>query len=170
VETQTFTEYFRDQDFFKVLAVTAVLAGGFLVALGAAAVIARRGLRFDGVQPFLAASAIALGLYVVGFTLFEAAALYLRTDPHGGGIEKRGTDREQFVALAKTGFALLYLGVALTAAAVGYLVARSRSAQPRLVALAALAGIFVFLLLTLPFADFLNACHVGEPFVLDSSC
>jgi hypothetical protein len=170
VETPTFIEYFRDQGFFEVLAVTAVLAGGFLFALAAAAVIARR-LRYDGVQPFLAASAIALGLYVVGFTLFEAAALYLRTNPHGGGIQKQGAERDQFVALAKTGFALLYFGVVLAAAAVGYLLARRRkSARPGLVAVASLAGIALFLLLTLPFADFENACNVGEPFVLDSSC
>lgn len=137
----------------------------------AVAAIADLRLAIGGTRSFAAASALTLGAFVVAFTLFEAAALYLRYDPFGVGAERQGADREQFVSLAKAGFVLLYAAVPLVGAGVGYVLARRlRSSRPRTVALAVSISVAAFLALTLPAAEFENACNIGEPVLLQSSC
>jgi hypothetical protein len=172
METTSFGEYFLEQDFLALLALSAGIAAGYLVLVSAAAA-AVAGVRshWTGARAFVLASALTLALFVVLFTLFEAAALYLRYDPHGTGTERQGADREDFVSLAKTGFALLYVAVPLAGAGAGYAAARRlRSARPWPVAAAVTIAIVGFLALTFPFAEFENACNIGEGVVLEPSC
>jgi hypothetical protein len=162
-----FGRHFVEQEFFDVLAWSAGLAAGFFVVLVLVSAAARR-FGLGGLGPFLAASAATLAVFVVGFTLFEAAALYLRTN--GEGVQRHGADREHFVMLAKTGFALVYLATALVGAGAGYVLSRRRVTHPGRVAVGVVGAVLVFLLLALPFAEFLNACNIGEAVVLDARC
>jgi MFS family permease len=172
MESTGFGEYFLEQDFLVLLALTAGIAAGYLVVVsGGAAALAGLRSHSTGARPFLLASAVTLALFVMLFTLFEAAALYFRYDPHGTGTERQGADREEFVSLAKTGFALLYVAVPLVGAGAGYAVARRlRSAQPWRVAAAVTIAVVAFLALTFPFAEFENACNIGEGVILEPSC
>jgi hypothetical protein len=171
METTHFGDYFLEQGFLETLALGAGIAACYLALLTTATVIAGPRLRFDSGRAFVGASALALMFFVVAFTLFEAAALYLRYDPHGTGSERQGTDREDFVSLAKAGFGLLYVAVLLVAAGVGYAVARRlRSAWPWRVAAAVTIAVIAFLAVTYPFAEFENACNIGEGVVLEPSC
>jgi hypothetical protein len=171
METTNFANYFFEQGFLETLALAAGIAACFLALLTTAAVISGPRLLFDSGRAFLAASALVLAFFVLAFTLFEAAALYLRFDPHGTGTERQGAERDDFVSLAKAGFVVLYVGVPLLAAGVGYGVARRlRSAQPWRVAAAVTIAVIAFLAVTYPFAEFENACNIGEGVVLEPSC
>lgn len=162
-----FVRYSLEQNFADMLVLSTGLAAAFLVLFAVAIAVARR-LGFDGALPLLGAMTITLVLFVAGFTLFEAAALYLRTN--GSGIERHGADREQFVTLSKAGFALVYLATALIGTATGYLLSRRRVRHPGRMAAAVGGAVLVFLLLALPFAEFANACNIGEAVFLDASC
>jgi hypothetical protein len=171
METTNFGSYFLEQGFLETLALGAGLAACYLALLTTAAVIAGPRLRLDSGRAFVVASALVLALFVVVFTLFEAAALYLRYEPHGTGTERQGADRDDFVSLAKAGFGFLYVAVPLVAAAVGFAVARHlRSARPWRVAAAVTIAVIAFLAVTYPFAEFENACNIGEGVVLEPSC
>jgi hypothetical protein len=172
METTSFAEYFLEQDFLELLALSAGVAAGYLVLVSAGAA-AVAGLRsgWTGARAFVLASALTLGLFVMLFTLFEAAALYFRHDPPGMGTERQGADREDFVSLAKAGFVLLYAIIPLAGAAIGFVVARRlRSTRPEKAAVAVGMAVAAFLALTFPLAEFKNACNIGEPLVLESSC
>lgn len=171
MQTPSFGEYLLEQEFLELLALSAGIAAGYLAFLSTGAAVASLRSRSDGTNAFVLASALTLALFVVCFTLFEAAALYFRYDPRGTGTERHGVDREHFVSLANAGFALLYFVIPLVGAAAGYVVARRlRSARPGRVAAAVSIAIVAFLVLTLPLAEFENACNIGEPIVLQSSC
>jgi hypothetical protein len=149
VEKTSFAEYFLEQGFLELLALTAGIAAGYLVlvSIGAAAV-AGVSSHWSGAGAFVLASAVTLALFVVLFTLYEAAALYLRYDPHGTGASRQGADREDFVILAKAGFVLLYTIIPLVGAATGYAVARRlRSARPGKAAVAVSLAVAAFLTL-----------------------
>jgi hypothetical protein len=166
-----FGHYFLEQGFLETLALSSGIAACYLALVTTAAVIAGPRLRLDSGRAFVLALALVLGLFVLLFTLFEAAALYLRHDPHGTGTERQGADREDFVSLAKAGFGALYVAVPLAAAGAGYAVARRlRSARPWRVAAAVTIAVVAFLALTYPFAEFENACNIGEGVVLEPSC
>jgi hypothetical protein len=171
MQTPSFAQYFMEQGFLEILAMSAGIAAGYLVLTTAAAAVAGLRLHLEATRPFAVASALTLALFVVCFTLFEAAALYLRYDPLGVGAERQGADREQFVSLAKMGFVVLYVAFPLIGAGTGYAVARRlQSVRPWRLALAVSISVAAFLALTFPAAEFENACNIGEPIVLESSC
>jgi hypothetical protein len=171
VQTPSFGEYLLEQDFLELLALSAGIAAGYLALLSTGAAVAALRSHVDSANAFVPASALTLALFVMLFTLFEAAALYFRYDPNGTGTERHGVDREHFVSLANAGFAVLYVVIPLVGAATGYVVARRlRSARPGRVAAAVSIAIIAFLALTFPLAEFENACNIGEPILLESSC
>lgn len=153
---------------------TLVFASGtaFAYWIPLAGVVALVGRRrsWPSRRAFILALAATLALFAVGFTAYESLVLHLRHVPDGGGAERQGYDREHFVATAEAVFAAFYVSLLIVGAVLGFLFARARSRRPARVAVAAAAAVAVFLALTFPFAEFFNACNVGEPFVLDASC
>jgi hypothetical protein len=65
---------------------------------------------------------------------------------------------------------VLYLATLAAAPLVGLVAGRLTGGAARVVAVASLAAVAAFLLVTAPAAEFLNACHIGRSIVLDTSC
>jgi hypothetical protein len=100
--------------------------------------------------------------------MFETVAAYFRHEPPGPGHQYRQGDAYRaFIDVARFGFFLLYGVVAALGGGMGYLA--NRRAGGRGVMLT-VAMVVLFMLLTMPLAEFMNACAVGESFVLRGSC
>jgi hypothetical protein len=170
-QSPSFPQFFLEQEFDELFLLTAGVAATFLIVLALMAWVANVRFGFGAARTFVVGSAITLAVFVVGFTVFEAAALYLRTEPFGSGVQRDGREREHFVAVAKSAFAVLYVAVLVVGAATSYLLARRRTPERAArTALIVAVAILVFLTITFPFAEFINACEVGESFLLESSC
>lgn len=162
-----FFGYFVEQDFPEVLVLLAAVAGAYAVLVLAVVRLARRRLASGVGVAVAAGTCAALAVFVVGLTLFEAAALYYRHVPPGDGVQRHGADLERFYRAAALGFTMLYALVALAGAAAAALVARRESTRIRPAAAAALALVALFLVLTLPLVEFQNACDGGRPLLVD---
>ena len=160
-----------EQGFLQNLAVLVgiALAFGALVSAPAATLAARGDWKPTTMRLALASVAGAL-FYAVVQAIYQAMALYFRTVPHGSGFEREEVGYESFVFRAGVVFVIVIALALLVAAALGYVLAPRTSARRSHLALAGAGAVLVFVALTLPFVDFLNACNVGRPFVLDSSC
>jgi hypothetical protein len=162
LDSPSFLDYFFEQDSwdtFVFLGVPALVYMGILAAL-----VPLLRLRFHGppAKSFLAAVALSLLALVVGVTMFEATALYLRYLPHGTGRERHGSSLETFVFWAEVAFFALYALVLALAAGIGRALLSWRLAG------ATVAATAVFMLLSFPGVEFLNACDIGEPLLYTS--
>ncbi len=167
----SFPEHFLEQSFDRDALLLAIASLIFLIALAGVLFLSRRRLGVSFVETVIASSAVVLIVAVIGITLFEAAALWYRSEPHGSGYERQGGGFEDFYFWARVGFVALYTGLVLVAVGCGWVFGRVR--VRRGAAVAGVTGIVVLLYLglTLPFVEFLNACDVGRSFLIDNvSC
>jgi hypothetical protein len=125
------------------------LALAYAVSIVApAALVAARWKEARVATRFALAATVSALLYAVAQVWFQAAALYLRSVPHGSGIERQGADHEAFVVWAEVGFFTL-LGLALLAAVgIGYALAPRGSASRKGLALATAGAALAFVGLT----------------------
>lgn len=115
--------------------------------------------------------AVALGLllFVAALVGLMAAAVHFRHDPPGSGAERQGSNRYLYVFLAHGALATVYLLIVIVSAALRY-AASHRAGRSKIVTRASVATIVLFMLLTWPFVEFLNACFIGQPFLLNMNC
>jgi hypothetical protein len=157
--SEGFVAHFIEQGSWATLLVLGVPAAVFVGLLAAAISVARRrvGRR---TKPFLAAVALSLAAFVVGLTIYEAAALYFRFSPHGSGLERQDRSGDTYVFWAQAGFIALYAVALGLAAGFGALLLRNWRW-----AAATTATVAVFMVVTFPYVDFLNECNVGQPLI-----
>ena len=155
--------------------------GVYLTAVGGAALLflavftaicfgvgwASPGRRGAAVRALLSTVVPCVLLLVAGVWAFELAAIALRSYPSGGQLQ--GADWDAFRLLARAAFLSLYAVVLATAGAAGSLLGR-RFGKGRAVGIGSAVAVLAFMAITLPLAEFANACYVGEAFVLSSSC
>jgi hypothetical protein len=157
----SFAEYFFQQGFHLDLVFLVVPA---LVSLGTAALVCtvfRRRIEPRTLQATFAAALVSILLAIGGITLFEAAASWYR--PSGAGVSVR---MPMFLERAEIAFLALYAGILVASAAIGW-AGRFRAHRERLVLLAVTIAVVGFLTASLPFVEYLNACHVGAPILAD---
>jgi hypothetical protein len=151
-----------------VLVVLGVPALAFLVLLAAASWWRARRAGRSVTWRFLRSVAAAVLLFVVAVSLFETVAAYFRHEPPGPGHQYRQGDAYRvFIDAARFGFFLLYGVVAALGGGMGYLANRRAGGRGVMITV---AMVVLFMLLTMPLAEFMNACAVGESFVLRGSC
>lgn len=158
----SFVEYFFQQGFYVELVFLLVPA---LVYLGATALVCaafRKRIEPRTLQATFVASLVSILLAIAGITLFEAAASWYR--PSGAGVSVR---TPVFLERAEIAFLGLYAGILVASAAIGWAFGRFRAHRERLVLLAVTIAVVSFLTASLPFVEFLNACHVGAPILAD---
>jgi hypothetical protein len=158
----SFPEYFFAQDFDRVLGLLSLVAIAYLALLAGAALALRRHVEPAALRAGLVWTAAVLLATVVGISLFEAAALWSRSSH-----ERPAGSYEDFVAAARAAFFGLYAGLALLAAGGGLVIARRHTRHPVVVAIGCGAAIVGYLIVTFPFVEFMNECHVGRSFILD---
>jgi hypothetical protein len=158
----SFLEYVFGQGFrsFAVLAVPALV---FLIAFAGALLLGRRRWGTSFVQATVISTAAVLLVAVLGIALFEAAALWYRTER----LSTRFEDFEDYFAWAKVGFLALYSGLVLLALGGGWVVGHVRARRGTTVAIVCGLAVVTYLGLTLPMVEFLNACDVGRSFIID---
>ena len=118
----------------------------------------------------LVSTAAVLGVAVLGITIFEASALWFRSLPHGSGTQRQGAGYENFFTSARAVFFGLYAGLVLLAAGSAFVLARVRTGGAPVAAVASGLAVLGYLVVTLPFVEFLNECHVGRSFIVDAHC
>lgn len=158
---ESFPSFFFQQGFhltFGVLAAAALLCSA--VAALAAFLSARIDSRFAGAV--VTGVGVALLVTAVGITVFEALALWYR--PDGDGVTLRADDYRDW---AHRGFFLLYTTFVLLAIGGGWVLGHRRTRRGARAGLTVGAVIAIYLVVTFPFVEFLNACNVGAPIVLD---
>jgi hypothetical protein len=168
--TTSFPEFMLEQSFDETVVYLAIPALVYLALLAAVWLVLRRRPKAAVLGVVLVSSAAALAVAVAGITLFEASALWFRSDPQGSGSQRQGTDYDDFFASARAAFFALYAGLVLLAVGIGFVTARVRGRSAAVAAAGCAIAVAGYLALTLPFVDFLNACNVGRPFVSDSRC
>lgn len=167
----SFPRYALEQDFARHLAILAVFAGAYLVLFAGALLLLRGRLGMPVVRAVLVSTASALVVAVVGIALFEAAALWFRSESPGSSTLRLGDSYEDFVDTARATFFALYAALVLLAIGSGFAIGRWRARRGGVAAVATALATAGYLVVTLPFVDFLNACEVGRPFILDDvSC
>ena len=166
----SFFEYFVEQGFVQHLAwlgAAALVVTGLIVGAWAAVGSWRRSVPWYTVG-------LAVGVTLLTFAgavvLFEGAALYLRHVPYGNGGERHLEDYRTFVFNAKLLLAALYAAALLAAALIGLGVARAFGERSARLPLLTAATLVLFMVVSLPYVDFMNACNVGQPFVLSPTC
>jgi hypothetical protein len=167
----SFPTFFFEQGFDRELFRLGIASLIFLVALASVLFFLRRRLSVPVVTAVAASSALVLVVAVVGITLFEAAALWYRSVPHGSGHERPGGGAEDFYSWARVGFIALYAGLVLIAIGCGWVLGVARTRRGAAVAAVTGIAIVVYLALTLPLVEFQNTCNVGRSFLIDNvSC
>jgi hypothetical protein len=159
---ESFVEYFVEQGFHVELV---YLLGLAVVYLGLVAVVAfalKRWVDPRTLRAALVASLVALLAAVAAITLFEAVASWYR--PRGEGVTARWPVYRDRVELA---FFALYAVLVVAGFALGWRIGRTLGARPALVSVASAVAVVGFLATSLPFVEFLNACHTGGPIVID---
>ena len=144
-----------------------VYVGGVLASLRVA-----RGRRRP-IVPFERGVVAGVALAVLGLPTYIAVATLFRHDPVGpGGLQR---PLEEYVPGSMVAFFAIEAAAIVVAAALASHAARTTDAGPRAsgrvrIPLAAGLAVFGFLVLTLPLAEFANACYVGGGFILKPSC
>jgi hypothetical protein len=161
--TTSFPEFVVEQGFDVPFALLAISALVYLTVLAVAWLLLRRRVNTPGLGAALVATAAVLVVAVVGITFFEASALWFLS-------ERQGASYEDFFTSARAVFFGFYASLVLLAAGSGFVIARVRTGQAAIAALGAGLAVLGYLVLTLPFVDFLNACNVGRPFIGESDC
>lgn len=152
-----FVGHFTEQGGWLTLLIVAAMAAGFL-GLVVIAVLAMGRPAREQRKRFLLSVAICLGALVPALTIYELAALYVRSDPPGSGLDR--SDYDTFVSAAHTSFVGLY------ALLVGIAVLLGRTMLGSWRGAIAVAGtVAAFMVLTFPFVDFLTECNVGMPLI-----
>ncbi|MFN2469761.1 MAG: hypothetical protein ABR583_02010 [Gaiellaceae bacterium] len=158
-----FVDYFVEQGFVgHLIAWTGAALAFTVLVVGIATLIARRGRDAGHLKALAFAAGAALIAFAAGVVVFEAVALYTRRVPYGEGPERRGENYEAFVFQAKLVLAL--------AAGLGWVLARRHGERGPWLPTAATAAVVAFMVLSLRAVEFMNACDVGRPFVLDTRC
>jgi hypothetical protein len=157
--SEDFVTHFIEQGSWETLLVIGVPAAVFVALVAAVVAVARRRVHVRA-KPFLAAVAFSLVAFVVGLTIYEAAALYFRFLPNGSGLERQDGSADTYVFSARAGFIALYAVVLGLAGGLGALLLRSGRW-----AAAATATVAVFMVVTFPYVDFLNECNIGQPLI-----
>ena len=165
-----FLDFVVEQGFigeaFRLLAYALV----FATVVAVVSIVASRRRGRPLARAFVLATTLAVAAFAAAVIAFEAAAQYLRFVPHGSGFERRCHDHAAFVAHAKVSFVALYVGALVVAAVVGWLLAHALRVRSGRVAVLTTAATASFMLPSLPAVEFMNACKVGEPFVLSPRC
>jgi hypothetical protein len=170
MEAASFADYFVEQGFFSTFEHFARLAAAyFLVFAGVSLILLRRRPRRLVVTSLVTAG-LTLAAFLVGLTLFEAAALYYRYDPPGVGVQRSGEDNADFYFQFKVVFVLLYGGAIAFAALAGHLVGRRFAGSGRTVAAVAVAATAGFLLFSFPAVEYQNSCDIGDSLFIDRHC
>jgi hypothetical protein len=143
----------------------------FLAVVAGVLFFLRRRLGVPDATAILVSVAGVLVVTVLGIALFEAAALWYRSVPHGSGHERQVGDFEDFYSLARGGFIALYASLVLVAVGSGWMLGRMLVNRGAAVAVVTGMAIVAFLVLTFPVVEFMNACYVGRSFLIDDvSC
>jgi hypothetical protein len=161
----SFPEFALEQGFARTLALLAISATVYLVLLAAVSLLWRCFSKTPVLGAVLVSTAAVLVVAVLGITIFEASALWFA--PHGPGTERQGADYEDFFAAARALFFGLYASLVLLAVGGGFVIARRRTDRAAVAAIGSGVAVIVYLVLTLPFVEFLNACYVGRSFLND---
>jgi hypothetical protein len=170
MEAASFADYFVEQGFFSTFEHLARLAAAyFLVFAGVSLILLRRRPRRLVVTSLVTAG-LTLAAFLVGLTLFEAAALYYRYDPPGVGVQRSGEDHADFYFQFKVAFVLLYGAAIAFAAVVGHLAGESLAGSGRTVAAVAVAATAGFLLFSFPAVEYKNSCNIGDSLFIDRHC
>jgi xanthine/uracil permease len=157
----SFLEYVVEQGFHLELVVLLVPATVYLALLAVVCALVRRWVDPRTLRAVFTSSLAGVVLAVVGITVFEALASWHR--PYGDGVTVRMPDYRDRVEVA---FLVLYPTLVL-AGGLGWALGRARAPRSWPVALGTGVGLAGFLALTLPFVEFLNACHTGGPILID---
>jgi hypothetical protein len=162
----SFPEYAFDHvlDNLTILAIPSLV---FLAAAAGVLFFLRRWLGAPLATAILVGITAVLLVTVLGIALFEASALWYLSAPHGSGRQRLGGDFEDFYAVARLGFIALYGSLLLVALGSGWVLGRRWVGRGSAVAVATVVAIAAFLVLTFPLVEFMNACDVGRPFLLD---
>jgi hypothetical protein len=166
----SFPEFVVEQGFDRTLVFLALSALVYVALLAGAWLVLRRSVNAPVLAAALVSTAAVLVVAVVGITLFEASALWFRSVPHGSGTQRQTASYEDFFTSARAVFFGLYASLVLLAAGSGFVIARLRTGHAAVAALGAGLAVLGYLVLTLPFVEFLNACDVGRSFIVDADC
>jgi hypothetical protein len=161
--TTSFPEFVVEQGFDVPFALLAISALVYLAVLAVVWLLLRHRVKTPGLGAALVATAAVLVVAVVGITFFEASALWFLS-------KRQGASYEDVFTSARAVFFGFYASLVLLAAGSGFVIARLRTGHAAVAALGAGLAVLGYLVLTLPFVDFLNACHVGRPFIVDAHC
>lgn len=97
--------------------------------------------------------------YVVGFTAFVVTASSFRYRPD--------VDIQSSAIIA---FLILWASVLFLSYVLGYYVGRSTNVRGEYLGPTTSATVLLYMAVTVPVADFLNACLIGVPFFIAASC
>jgi hypothetical protein len=160
--TTSFPEFVVEQGFDVPFALLAISALVYLAVLAVAWLLLRRSVNTPGLGAALVATAAVLVVAVVGITFFEASALWFRSERHGRDVDVFTSARAVFFGL--------YASLVLLAVGSGFVLARVRGGRGAGAAVASGLAVLGYLVVTLPFVEFLNECDVGRSFILDAHC
>jgi vacuolar-type H+-ATPase subunit I/STV1 len=155
-----FLRFFWEQELWDILLLSALVAVTYTGLLFLSLWILKRFVPGLQVRTLMVAVSLALGLFVVGFTTVNSVSHYLRFDPPGSGFERSTQSYQQFAFWAKTAVVAVYAAVLSVAALMG----RWRG-QTWKVAAGTFGVTLLFLVLSLPIADFINECTLGQPLI-----
>jgi hypothetical protein len=159
---ESFVEYFVQQGFHVELGYLLVAGVVYLAVAAAASLVLGGWVDSRVLRAILVASLVAVLAAVAAITLFEAVASWYR--PRGEGVTARWPVYRDRVELA---FFALYAVLVVAGFALGWRIGRTLGARPALVSVASAVAVVGFLATSLPFVEFLNACHTGGPIVID---
>ena len=145
-------------------------AGIVYVGVTLAAIRIARGRRAAAV-PFERGLIAGVGFAVLGLPTYIAVATLFRHDPVGpGGLQRPLND---YVPAAMLAFLVIEAAAVVIAATLASRAIRSvgtGASGHAWIPLAAGLAVLAFLVLTLPLAEFANACYVGTGFILRPQC
>lgn len=115
---------------------------------------------------------LSLIAVVITIPLFHGIAGLFRYDPPGSILSGMGRYREDwqvYSSAARIVFFVLYGLLVASGGVVGYVRARQVH-QGKTVGIGTALGVLIYLMISMPIADFANACIIGEPFLLPVAC
>lgn len=106
---------------------------------------------------------------VIGVSLFDGiAGLFRYREP--GYFYSGYRQFESYFVWARTAFFALNGLALLLGSVIGYAIGHRLAGRGRSISVATVVALLVILFAILPIVDFANACVVGKPFILPTSC
>jgi hypothetical protein len=142
-------------------ALTTVLVG---VLVGTFRLLGKRLIR-ESILSFITSASASVILFVVIILLFQEIVPYYRYDDSGQQIQQG--DYSAYIHWARRAFYAVHAATLVGSGVIGFLVGRRVTGRGGPLAITAAGTVLLFMLLSLPITDFLNACFVGQSLVLN---